>query len=229
MTIPLARFLPEFKPTVFEPRRAPAAPAAADPDAPEPFGLDFEADDGFEPLAAGSAPDGDEIEARLAEARREGFADGEAAAQDALVTRLGEMKDAQARQIELLRQSWTAELAETVAAQLRDGLAELENRTAAILAELLEPIVTLSVRQKAIAEARDAIITLINGGPEAVIRISGPADLIAALQGTLGDRAVLDFSETDAPEVTIVAGDTTIRSHLQSWAAGLADALRSDP
>ena len=229
MSVPLARFLPEFKPTVFEQRRALAAAGFADPGGFEITPPSFGDDGGFAPFPdPAPAVDDAAIEERLAEARREGFAEAEAAGQEALVARLGEMKEAQARQIELLRQSWMAELADTMAGHLRDGMAELENRTAAILAELLEPIVTESVRVKAIAEAREAIGTLLANGPDAVIRISGPPDLIAALRVTFADAAVLDFTETDAPEVTIVAGDTTIRSHLQSWATSLQNALRDD-
>lgn len=229
MSIPLARFLPEFKPTVFEPRRTPAATVFADPVGFETMPPTFGDDDDFAPFPeAAPAIDDAAIEARLAESRREGFAEAEAACQEALVLRLGEMKEAQARQVELLRQSWMAEVAETVAEQLRDGMAELENRTATVLAELLEPIVNESVRVKAIAEAREAIGTLLANGPDAVIRISGPADLIAALQATFGETAVLDFTETEAPEVTIVAGDTTIRSHLQSWATSLRTAMQDD-
>lgn len=168
---------------------------------------------------------GDQAEARLAEARREGFLEGEAAAQAAAAEHVATLEAEHKGALATERQTWVEQQGKILAAQLQGGIADLEAKLAATLADLLEPILHAGVRAKALDEVRETIATLLAGQAGKLVRVSGPADLMEALQASFANTAALTIEPTEAPEVTVQAGDTTVETHLKAWAARLAAAI----
>ena len=154
-----------------------------------------------------------------------------AAAEAALLALRGEMaamEAAHAAQIESTLRQWAEQEGGPLAASIRAGLAELESRLAQTVADLLLPVLSTAVHAKTVDEIKSALGSLIAGGASSLIRVSGPADLLDALKAALGTAPAVEFTETETPEVTVVAGDTTLQSHLGDWAARLDISIREN-
>jgi hypothetical protein len=102
---------------------------------------------------------------------------------------------------------------------------ELETRVADALASLLEPFLVRAVQLETIARLRTALGSLLASREEAVVAVSGPADLLDALRPAFADRPGLTFTASEAPDVTVVAGEAQIRSRLADWARALEATL----
>lgn len=204
MTKSLAHFLTDF-----------GKPAQPFPNLPS-----FDCDDLVAPA------DGPDIEEQLAEARRDGYAEGEAAGRasaEADAEALGAEHEAA---LEAARGRWAAEQGEVLATLLRDGLSALETAVADALAGLMEPVLREAVRAKALEDVREAVRTLLAGDGDALVRITGPADLLDAVEGALASAPGVEFAPDEtAVEITVSAGDTTIRSALGPWAERLRSSV----
>lgn len=208
MTKPLALFLTDF-----------GRPAVPFPSLPT-----FEGDDLD---AIGAGPDLDE---QLADARREGYAEGEAAARAEGEAEVEALKAGYETRMEEARRDWVAEQGDVLAGLLRDGLAAVEVALADALAGLMEPVLREAVRDKTLAEVRDAIATLLAGADGAIIRVTGPADLVEATEAALAPSSGIEFATDDeAVELTVLAGDTTVRSALEPWAQRLRSLMTEGP
>ena len=158
---------------------------------------------------------------QLEQARGEAFAAGVASAEALVAIRAAALESRHAEHLAAERQRWAEAQGATLAKSLEDGLAQLEHKLANALAEILEPFVRASLRTKAVAELRDALETLLANGTGAAITVSGPADIVESLRTAFAGKATLNVLAADSPEVTVLAGDTVIRSQLQAWASGL--------
>ena len=85
-----------------------------------------------------------------------------------------------------------------------------------------------SLRLKAAAELRDAIERLLANSEPPAIEVTGPADLVEPLRAAFEGRAGVSIVAADVPEVTVLAGDTTIATQLQAWRSGLDARCRGD-
>lgn len=182
-------------------------------------------------LDRGDKPSGVDnvIEARLAEAYRDGFQEGEAAALERsafLEAKLASLSSQQAAEIEAARLGWVQEQGQSLTDLVRVGLADLEARLANTLAELLQPVLTTAVRMKAVDEVKQALGTLLAAGETTPIRVSGPAELMEVLKAGVDGTPLVDFAIADAPEFELLSGDTTVRSSLKAWTDGLEAAIR---
>ncbi len=54
-----------------------------------------------------------------------------------------------------------------------------------------------------------------------MIRVSGPADLLATLRGVFPAGTAVEFAETEAVDVSIVLGETVIETRIAAWVARL--------
>lgn len=222
MMRPIGHFLAEFRPD----GAAPPLPQALLPlDGPDPsasgsFGLsdgDDEPIDGAEDMVDPGLPP----VTGLLEAPAEPAPDLEAAlaAHDAAHAEALEAALAEARA------RWATEEGATLAGHLAAAFADLETRLADALAPLLEPFLAHGARLKALDQLHDALGTLFDGGETRPVAVSGPADLVAALRDSFGDRPGASFAEAEVPDVTVTLGDTRIRSQLSAWARTLDTAL----
>ena len=126
--------------------------------------------------------------------------------------------------LEAARQSWIAHEGGVLAARFTTALDDFTARIADALAPLLEPFLVRGAQLTALAQLRDMLGTLLDGG-EGAVAVSGPADLLSVLRTACGGRPGLVFTEGDLPDVTITAGDTRIQSQLAGWARALESAL----
>lgn len=206
MMSPIGLYLPEFTaraPSRYDGFAAPAPEAAGEADAEGQGDLSL----------------------RLEEARREGFDEGAATAREALVEQAAALGRHYAEQLEAERLRWAQGESAALAESLKQQLARLEDGLAGALADVLQPFLDRETRLKAVAELRDAIASLMANDAQAAIRVTGPADLIDALGGIGG----VETEAAETPEVTLLAGDTVIRSKLQSWAAVLGSSREAQP
>ncbi len=207
MTDPIALFLPVFAPTDIAEIDAPTAPAMT---MPEPGFLD----DDLVSL-------GDDEGARIAQARDEALAEAAIATEAALAAQAADLESRHAEAMAEERRRWIERESTVLAEQLRAGLAALERGLAEGVVEILQPFLGRAVRAKAAEELREAVTQLLANGDTAAIRIAGPADLVEPLRLAFADEAAIDIAASEAPEVTVEAGDTTMRTQLQAWAAAL--------
>ncbi len=183
-------------------------------------GFDAEPDDLTCPAAG---PDG------IAEARQAGFAEGQAAGQAAMEAALEALRETHALERATERQEWAEQRAADMAQLAQTGLAALEADLAATLAEVIQPLLSQAARAKALADVRETIETLMRGDAGALIAVSGPADLAEPLRAAFAEQPSVEVSHAETFEVVVRAGDTTIRTHLQTWAENLAARLVEDP
>ena len=183
------------------------------PQAPPP-NLEAEA---FTDLAAFDPEGGateDDLSSKLEQARREGVEDGAASVQEALAAQAAALEQQHAEQLHAERLRWSETEGAMLAELLRSGLGGLEDRIADALVDILQPFMVRETRLKVVADLREAIASLIANGPGAAIRVSGPEDLVASFS----DIAGVEILAAETAEVTLLVGDTTIRSQIQSWA-----------
>ena len=211
MMSPIGPFLAEFVPQ-------PAPPRLPAPTFP---GSDF---------LDGDATLAEETEAlRLDQARSEGFADGAATAEAAFAAEAAALTSRHDEHLAAERRRWADAQGAALAELLQHGLAELERRLADAAAEILEPFISRSLRVKAVADLRDAVERLLSSSTDAAIRVSGPADIVEPLRVAFEGRTGITVLAAESPEVTVLAGDTVIRSQLRSWACGLKPDVRDEP
>jgi hypothetical protein len=123
------------------------------------------------------------------------------------------------------RQQWALEEGTALAQRFEAALAAFETRIADALAPMLEPFLVKGAQLRVIAELRDALKALIEGDERPAITVTGPADLLAALEAAFRGEPALAFEVADTPDVTITAGETLVRSQLRDWASALEESL----
>ena len=174
-----------------------------------------------------SAPSEAEIEARIAEAYERGRTDGAAAARiedaEAFEREIaGERERATVAQLDFELDEY-AKLAETISTTLQ----EVEQRVAAVVARLIEPLVARTTADKIVEALCDDLARLRVGGVAKLIKIRGPERVLAKLRERVSYLAVeVELVVDHGVEVSIEADETTIRSQLQPWAALIASLAR---
>lgn len=218
MMRPIGHFLAEFRPEGAPPPLA-AFPVLEAPD----FSID--GDGGMPDFDAGPATMLDDLAAfDLAPAA--GLLEPPAEPAPDLEAALAARDAAHEAALAEARSRWAAEEGATLAERLAAAFADLETRLADALAPLLEPFLAHGARVKALEQLHTTLGTLLGGSGEVrPVAVSGPADLVAALRDSFGDRPGVSFAEAEVSDVAITLGDTRIRSQLRAWARKLDSAL----
>jgi hypothetical protein len=173
------------------------------------------------------APSEAEIEERIAEAYERGCREGAIAARVEETENIerevaGERERAMLAQLDFQLNEY-AQIAETVSA----GLQEIEQRVAAVVARLIEPLVTRATADQIIEALCDNLARLRVGGSSGLIKIRGPERVLAALRERVAYLAVdVEYVADHSVEVSIESDDTTICSQLQPWADLIASLTR---
>ena len=97
----------------------------------------------------------------------------------------------------------------------------------ASLSSVLKPIALDARRRQTVLELADAVHMLIGDGQALSIRVSGPADLLEALEEALGKRKAFIVCEPDPDmvEVRIECDQTVVETRLMGWRTALEEAL----
>lgn len=164
------------------------------------------------------------VDLARAEARREAEAEAQAAIAAAEAGRVQDQRAFETR-VEALRQEWTTQQADRLAAGFHAALDGFGTRLSDALAPILVPFVEERVRDQALRDLGSLVKQQMALGSGA-IQVTGPQDLLDALGVRLGEASGITFIPGSAAEVRIEADGAVIETQLQAWRdrlAGLSD------
>lgn len=160
----------------------------------------------------------DDPEARIAEARDTGYAEGLEAAR---VEAAAEREDAQRAFDERLaaeRHKWSVEQSETLTENLTAAVRQMQETLAECVGQVLRPFVIDLLRKQMLADLVEAIATISASHEGIAIRIAGPADLLDCLKETLAALPLaVDYEASEGVDVHVIADQTVIETRLQAW------------
>jgi multidrug efflux pump subunit AcrA (membrane-fusion protein) len=181
--------------------------------------LDLASGKDLSPLWKHQQPEPQEdIEARIAAAREEAYAEGAEAARAEAAAAIDEMRGALEAQLAEERQKWVAEEGELLKAQLTNGLTQLQDVLADSVGHILRPFVVESLRKQMIEELVGHVASMAANPDKIAIKICGPADLLVELQSRLGEGIfAIDYEVRDGIDVQVSAAQTMIETRLKVW------------
>lgn len=145
--------------------------------------------------------------------RREAEADAELTRAELLA--LGE------RNLERARADWVENEGRVLADTIRTSLAEMHDSLEAGVAKILGPILQDAARKRVLT-ALQAALSKAAATERGPIAVTGPPDLIAALEKHLGDASPnVSFAIGEGAEVSVRFDKTVIETRLASWAEKL--------
>jgi hypothetical protein len=168
----------------------------------------------------------EETERRIQEAYARGLREGRESVQAEADERIEQTRaDLRADQ-ERARAAAGAEAVSHLSVQISEGFENVHARIAEGVARVVRPVLTLAQARLVERTLADGVARLLsNDGPE-LLRISGPAVLLAELKKQLAGRPVrVQFTETQGVEVTVRADQTIIQTRLEALAGALDKAL----
>jgi flagellar biosynthesis/type III secretory pathway protein FliH len=186
-----------------------------------------EAQQRAQPLQLNAVQDKNTAEQRIAQARAQGYAEGQAAAMSQYQALLQEERDYYEKQLAVERLTWVSREADKLTEQLSEGLSALETRIADILADLLRPLLIDAARRRALGDLLQAIDTVLLKDQAVQLEISGPEDLQEVLREKLSGRNLsIRFIPGEGPEVRVIAGHTVLETQLAAWVSKVEEILR---
>ncbi|KQT87570.1 hypothetical protein [Methylobacterium sp. Leaf466] len=209
----IARYLPDFS----------VAPAAPPPRAQD--GLALLLRTAPAPVAPPAPVEDREALLRAAEAK--GWEQGRADAQAESAAVLARAREDFDGRLDTARRDWCRHEAEALAAGLNGAVEALATALSERIGRLLVPVVTESLRVRAVEELSGVLAKLLTEGTNgAPIRVEGPGDLLEAIAERLGPlSATVAFTPAQAVDVTVRADQTLIETQLGAWADRLAAAV----
>jgi hypothetical protein len=170
---------------------------------------------GLSALGEGGAS---EIEARVSEAHAHGVLEGRAAAQAANDAALASQTAALEQRLATEREMWAGEQGSLLGELIAASFADIEQRVSQKIGQILRPLLEEKLRAKAVMDLAQSLDSLLAKGDYAKVAISGPKDLLAALEARLGGaHAGLSFIETDRVDVTVEADETVLETRIKAW------------
>lgn len=158
-----------------------------------------------------------DLEAQIGEAHARGVLEGRAGAQ----TEFGAAAVAQAATFEqrlaVERETWAAVEGARLGAAIRAGLEDIEQRISGIVSEVLKPFLGDQVRAKAALELSQALKGMLSKGDYAKITVSGPADLLNAVEQQLSGQSGVSFVAADGADLTVSADETILATRIGAW------------
>jgi hypothetical protein len=111
-----------------------------------------------------------------------------------------------------------AAIGETLSAQVREGLAAIEERVGQHVATVLLRFLDHAVRERAVNELIDAVSTLVKGGSATRVRIAGPAALTERVEAAIAPTGVpVERAESSAADVSVTIDDTVVETNIAAW------------
>lgn len=125
-----------------------------------------------------------------------------------------------------LEQRYTAEFAERITARMRESEQHLVSTMTEMVARILAVTMSQDVQRRSV-EALAASLSSALADSEAMrMRVTGPLSLYEALRGNMGALAErLDYSESDAFDLTVTFDDHVIETRLADWSRMLSEAV----
>jgi len=122
------------------------------------------------------------------------------------------------------RAQWAAQESRLLSQRLDAALAEIERRLAEGAAQALRPVVEARLAESAARRLAEEARRLLAAQDGPIMRVAGPADLLARLRAEVGADARVAFVETDDADVVATLGPTTVETRLGQWARRLDEA-----
>ena len=128
------------------------------------------------------------------------------------------------------RVAWAAESAAPLAAQLEEAFEVLHTRLSDSCGKALAPLADRVVRERALRRFSALLDDLLGATAESpAITVRGPADLLAALGGIMGERRSIALEADEAADLSVTIEETRIETTISAWAEDLASALGNPP
>lgn len=160
----------------------------------------------------------DDPEALLAAAREAGHAEGAAAARAEAAAEQEQARRDFDEELAAERQKWLREEGETLKERLATALRQMQDTLAECVGQILRPFVIDFLRRQMLGELVEQVASMAASHDALVIKITGPADLLALLQEKLAELPLaIDYEQSDGVDVRVVAAQTMIETRLQAW------------
>lgn len=161
---------------------------------------------------------GADAEARVQEAHTRGVLDGRAAA-DAEYAALLAAKDAAFEErLASERKTWASDEGARLGELLHAGLMDVERRVADQVARILKPIFADEVRRSSVTALSQTLNDMLAKGTYSRITVSGPPDLLSALQARVGEvDAALSFVAAERVDLVVNADETILETRIAAW------------
>ncbi|MBN8995459.1 MAG: hypothetical protein J0H94_09540 [Rhizobiales bacterium] len=123
------------------------------------------------------------------------------------------------------REAWRTEVAERLATAVGAAMREIETALGDAVARALTPFLAAGTRERALKDLAETI-QRVKGRRDVAIRVTGPADLLAALKEPLAGAGVaIEYAAADMVEARVTIGDTLIETRIGAWRERLMAAL----
>lgn len=173
-------------------------------------------------------PPADDEGTLRAQARAQGEAVGRAAAERDATQRMEALTRQHEAQLAAARAAWVEAEGSRLSEQMRLGLEHIETAISDAAARILLPLLAEPLRRQTVAELAAAIRAVVANAPDAAVavNVSGPDDLLAALQAKLGSGGPT-LRTTTAPgcDLTVQIEQTVLETTLGAWRIRLEEAM----
>lgn len=125
------------------------------------------------------------------------------------------------------REIWVEQEALQLSSQIINAIGNLETLLSERAARILAAVIPEALRQSAIAEFNEVLGKILSGENATLLRVTGPEDMLSAIKAGIVMRdGIIEFVASDAVELTLVAGDTTIQTQFDAWSERLQALLK---
>jgi hypothetical protein len=157
-----------------------------------------------------------------------GRTEGYAAALAEYEQRLHAEKEAWNVQLDEERYGIRIETAARIAGDIEAVGNQLEAKIAAVVARILEPLISSAVQKQAVASFVEQLSTLASDIRRPVLRITGPSELLDIVRSKLGVRAIsVELRVAPVTEVSMTLDQLVMESQVKLWTDRLRFAVQA--
>lgn len=159
-----------------------------------------------------------DIELRISEAHARGVAEGRAAAEAEFAVAAAAQVAGFEEKLTAERARWAEEQGATLGERCASALDEMEQRLSHTVGELLKPVLSESVRSRALEELTAVLHGMLSKGEYAKVVVSGPSDLLGAMETRLaGSHSGMSFVPSDGTDVSVSVDETILETRIGAW------------
>jgi hypothetical protein len=178
--------------------------------------LDLTATQDLSPLW--TAEPEEDREALLAAAHQAGRAEGVEIARAAAALEREQARRDFDVQLAAEREKWLREEGDLLKEKLAIALQQMEETISQCVGQILRPFIVDSLRRQMLGELVAHIASMAASHDEMTMKITGPADLLAALKEKLAEVPLaIAYEQADCVDVRVVAAQTMIETRLRAW------------
>jgi hypothetical protein len=154
----------------------------------------------------------------LEEAAARGREEGKEAVRADYEQQLAEEKSQFEKTLAQERNRWVDDEGAKIEAVVTAAFERLEIEIAACNERILQPFLEMVLRRQVIDALVENLSIMMSSEQHSLIRISGPGDLLSALQAKLpAFSGAIEFMPDESCDVTVIADQTIIESQMQAW------------